>query len=401
MQATAAIMPHPFSLRERLRIPTALAGSSLYAEADDAGNGATESLQLAPPDHQPEDLPIGDAPEKPVGWAVVGLGTLALGEIMPAFAECRIARPVALVSGHPEKAMKTAALYGMDEDAIYNYQNFDQIAEDPRIDVVYIALPNSMHAEFTIRALKAGKHVLCEKPMAVRVEEGLAMERAAQEAGKELGIAYRLHFEPMNRQVMEWCGEKRFGDIKSFNSSNCQDVQAPNIRLSKALGGGPLGDLGIYSINAARYCLNEEPVEVTAFANQPEADPRFDEVPESVAFILRYPSGALAVCDCSFGTSPSRRYRVHCSEGYIEMNPAFSYHSLELITGTSRHGQEEITHLVLDQVNHFAEEMDGFSMTVLGREENLIPAAMGIADLRIIAAIEESLHARTPVRIEP
>jgi predicted dehydrogenase len=380
--------------------PNALVGSPLYAAATDLGNGSAETTTIAPPDNQPEDLPIEDAPGKTLGWAIVGLGTVALGEILPAFAECRIARPVALVSGHQEKAMRTASAYGIDEDAIYDYENFDRIAEDPRIDVVYIALPNSLHASFTIRALRAGKHVLCEKPMAVSVEEGMAMARAADEAGKMLGIAYRLHFEPMNQQVMEWCQEKRFGEVQSFNSSHCQEVSAPNIRLSKALGGGPVGDLGIYSINAARYCLNEEPVEVTAFANQPENDPRFDEVPESVAFILRYPSGALAVCDCSFGTSPSRRYRVHCSEGYIEMNPAFSYHSLELITATTRNDHEEITHLVLDQVNHFSEELDGFSQAVLGKAENLIPAALGIADLRIIAAIEESLRTRAPARIE-
>lgn len=394
------MITHLLPRRDCLIAPAGLAGSTLYAAETDGGNGTTDTIPLAPPDNQPEDLPIEEAPQKPLGWAIVGLGTLALGEILPAFAECRIAKPVALVSGHPEKARRAAEAYGIEEDAIYNYENFDEIAKDPRIDVVYIVLPNSMHAEFTIRALRAGKHVLCEKPMAVTVEEGIAMANAADESNRKLGIAYRLHFEPMNQQVMEWCRQKKFGEIKTFSSSNCMEVEAPNIRLSKSLGGGPLGDLGVYSINAARYCLNEEPIEVTAFANQPENDPRFDEVPESVGFILRYPSGALAVCDCSFGSSPSRRYRIHCSDGYIEMNPAFSYHSLELISGTSQGDQEEITHYVLDQVNHFAKEMDGFCLAILGEVENRVPAELGIADMRIIAAIEEALHTRAPVRIE-
>jgi predicted dehydrogenase len=380
---------------------TAFAGSSPpQSQSEESDDGPSESIPLAPPDQQPENLKIVEPVENQVGWAVVGLGTLAVGEIMPAFAECRFAKPVALVSGHPDKAAKVAEAYHIDQDAIYHYGNFDEIANDPRIDVVYIVLPNSMHAEYTIRALQAGKHVLCEKPMAVSVEEGLAMEQAANDAGRKLAIAYRLHYEPMNQLVMQWCREEKFGRVKTFSSSNCQNVSAPNIRLSKDLGGGPLGDLGVYSINAARYCLDEEPVEVTAFAHQPEYDPRFEEVPASVGYILRYPSGAIAVCDCSLNASPSRRYRVHCSEGYIEMNPAFSYTGLELLTGHPVDQQEQVNHYIMDQVNHFAEEMDGFSRAILGKEEVLTPASMGIADLRIIEAIEHALHTRTAVRIE-
>lgn len=372
-------------------------GSADLLTAADVARAA-EAGPLAPPDKQPAGLKVGGPPGKKSGWAIVGLGQLALEEIMPAFAACKRSEPVALVSGHRDKALEVARAHGIAEDAIYDYGNFDRIADDPRIDVVYIVLPNSMHAEFTIRALKAGKHVLCEKPMAVTVEEALAMEEAAGAAGRKLGIAYRLHYEPMNRKVMEWCREKKYGRVKAFTSSNCQTVEAPNIRLSGKLGGGPVGDVGVYSINAARYVLNEEPAEVTAYACKPEDDPRFREVPESVTFVMRYPSGAVASCLCSFGVAESRRYRVHCEKGYIDMDPAFSYRGLRLRTNAKEAGLTQTAEIVIAPVNHFTEEMDGFSAAVQGEAEVITPASMGIADMRIVAAVGKSIRSGAPVK---
>ncbi|RYD65281.1 MAG: Gfo/Idh/MocA family oxidoreductase [Verrucomicrobiaceae bacterium] len=364
---------------------------------------AQDAVPLAPPDKQPEKLKVDGPPGKKAGWAIVGLGQLALEEIMPAFAGCKHSEPVALVSGHRDKALKVAKTHGIAEDAIYDYESFDRIEDDKRIDVVYIVLPNSMHADFTIRALKAGKHGLCEKPMSVTVQEAIDMEKAAKAAGKKLGIAYRLHYEPMNRQVMDWCRSKRFGNIKAFTSSNCQNVEAPNIRLSAKLGGGPVGDVGVYSINAARYVLNEEPVEVTAYASRPDDDPRFREVPESVTFVMRYPSGAVASCLCSFGTAESRRYRVHCEKGFIEMDPAFSYRGLRLHTAEKEAGQEKapmkLTEVMIEAVNHFTKEMDGFSSAVLDNDEVITPAELGIADMKIIAAIQKSIDDGGPAKV--
>jgi predicted dehydrogenase len=386
--------------REFITAATAFAGSFTTVIA--AETSGKEQKPLAPPDKQPEDLKVEDKPAKQLGWAIVGLGELALKEVMPAFAECKISKPVALVSGHRDKAEKIARAHEIAGDAIYHYENFDKIVSDPRIDVVYIILPNSMHAEFTIRALKAGKHVLCEKPMAVSVEEGMAMKKAADEAGKKLAIAYRLHYEPMNQQVMAWCKERKFGEIKTFTSSNCQMVKAPNIRLSSKLGGGPLTDTGIYSINAARYVIGEEPVEVTGVAIRPKDDPRFKEVPETISYTLRYPSGVIATCDTSFGTSESRRYRVLCTKGFIEMDPAFSYRGLKLRTkeDLDQPEQSEFTEVNIRQVNHFAEEMDGFSKAILNNEEIRTPADMGIADLKIIAAIDKAIASGKPEKIE-
>src|SRR3954447_15279901 len=356
---------------------------------------ANPPVPLAPPDAQPPDLKVPEAVARHAGWAIVGLGQLALEEVMPAFRECRLSRPVALVSGHPDKARKVAEAYGLEPQNIYGYDSFERLADNPAVDVVYIILPNSLHAEYTIRALKAGKHVLCEKPMAVSVAECEQMIEAAQQANRKLMIAYRLHYEPLNRKVMQLCAGKALGAVRTFSSSNCQNVTAPNIRLSATLGGGPVGDIGIYSINAARYCTGEEPVEVTAMANQPQDDPRFREVPESVAFTLRFPSGALAHCDCNFGRAPSRRYRVHCEEGSIDMDPAFDYRGLRL---SVRQGEER-AELLIGQVNHFAAEMDHFSDCVLNGKDPRTPGEEGLADLRVIAAIAEAARTGRAVPI--
>ncbi len=381
----------------------AQAGPLLAAQRPSASPvaGGRGAVPLAPPDAQPPKLKIPEPSPRKIGWAIVGLGKLALENVLPAFGECKISQPVALVSGHADKARQVAKVYGIDSDAIYNYENFERLAENKRVDVVYIILPNSMHAEFTIRGCKAGKHVLCEKPMAVTVEESERMIVAAKEANRKLAIGYRLLHEPFNRRVIELCRKKEFGEIKTFSASNCQDVKAPNIRLSARLGGGPLGDVGVYCINAARYVIGEEPVEVSAFAHQPKDDPRFREVPESVAFIMRYPSGVLASCDCSFGTSESRKYRVHCAEGYIDLDPAFSYTGLRLHTksGNAETDDTQRTELVLEPQNHFALEMDDFSGCILQNKETRTPGEMGLADMRIMAAIEEAIRSREPVHL--
>ncbi|WP_406855688.1 Gfo/Idh/MocA family oxidoreductase [Alsobacter sp. KACC 23698] len=375
-------------------------GAPVLAAAPAEGAGGSDPIPLAPPDRQPPDLKIPEAKRK-IGFAVVGLGELALAEIMPAFGSARMAVPVALVSGHEDKAKKVAAAYGVDADAIYDYDEFDEIADNEDIDVVYIVLPNHMHAEYTIRALRAGKHVLCEKPMAPTVEECERMIAVARETGRKLMIAYRLHYEPLNQKVMELCGRKELGAVKTFASSNCQDQKAPNIRLSNATAGGPLGDVGIYSINAARYVTGEEPVEVSAFAHQPKDDPRFREVPESVAYTMRFPSGALAHCDCSFGAAVDRRYTVHCAKGVIDMNPAFSYAGLRLKVkqGEEAKGDARDQELLIPQVNQFAAEMDHFAECVAEDKQPSTPGEEGLADMRVITALYEAIRTGGTVKV--
>lgn len=386
----SAALQHPILAAERAPGATAPKGEA----------GSSEKVPLAPPDAQPPKLSLPEGGRK-LGYAIVGLGELSVEEILPAFRECQHARPTALVSGHPEKAKRLAEAYGVEANAIYNYENFDKLKDDPRVDVIYIVLPNSMHAEFTIRGLQAGKHVLCEKPMAPSLAECEKMIAAAQAAGKQLGVAYRLHYEPLNLKVMELCRQKAFGQVKTFSSTNNQNTPAPNIRLSKKLGGGPVGDVGVYSINAARYCIGEEPVEIAAFANFPKGDPRFREVPESVAYTMRYPSGVLAQCDCSFGTTESRRYRVNCTDGYIEMDPAFSYRGLKLFTqaGEAKKDSGQRSELQIRQVNHFASEMDHFAVDLMAGKPVRTPGELGLADMKIVLAVMEAAESGQIVRL--
>ncbi len=369
--------------------------STLAATAIGAGVAAVRGgeVPLAPPDKQAAHLKVPEPPAKKVGWAIVGLGQLAVEEILPAFAECKISEVTALVSGHRDKALKLAEIHKVKPANIYDYKNFDAIAGNEEIQVVYIVLPNSMHAEYTIRALKAGKHVLCEKPMAASTKEAEEMIAAAKKAKRKLMIGYRLHYEPLNMKVMEMCAKKELGKIKTFASSNCQQVKAPNIRLSAELAGGAVGDVGVYSINAARYVTREEPAEVFATAFRPSDDPRFREVDESVAFTLRFPSGILAHCDCSFGASESRTYQVHCDKGVIQMDPAFSYRGLKLSVreGSKEDPEPKKTEVLLEAVDHFAAEMDHFSECIQKDKEPRTPGEEGLADMRVVEAIQASI----------
>ena len=360
-----------------------------------ASAGRTPDVPLAPPDRQPPELELPQQRRR-AGWAVMGLGVLAVEEILPAFAQAQRSRPVALVSGHADKAHELAEAYGIGRQAIYGYDDHAAMAGNDEIDIVYVVLPNSLHAEHTVKALEAGKHVLCEKPMAVTSAECRRMIDAARAAGRKLMVAYRLHYEPFNRKVMELCRQKAVGEIRTFVSSNGQTTEAPNIRLSGALGGGPVGDTGIYSINAARYVIGEEPVTVTAMAHRPAGDPRFREVPESVAYTLRYPSGVLAHGDTSFGVGVSRFFRVHGTEGFIELDEAFAYRGQRLRV---RRGSEREETLLLPPVNHFAAEMDHFSAAVLDDGPVDTPGELGLADMRIIEAIDEAIRTGGPVEV--
>lgn len=368
------------------------------ASTDETKRGAGET-QLAPPDKQPPHVKMPEKVQRKLGYAIVGLGQLAVEEILPAFGMAKTARLAALVSGHPDKARHLAEVYGVPSSAIFDYASFDRIKDDPTIDVVYIVLPNSMHAEYTVRAFQAGKHVLCEKPMATTVADCEAMIAAARAADRKLGIAYRLHYEPLNMKAVELCRTGQIGKIKTISASNCQNTKAPNIRLSAALGGGPVGDVGVYCINGACWAIGEQPTHVTARAFHPADGGRFAEVPESVSFLLEFPSGVTAACECSFGASVGRRFRISGDKGFVEMDPAYAYSglSLKLKTGEEEAGTAQTATLPIREKNQFAEEMDGFANDVLKGAEPRTPGSMGLADVRIVNAIMEA--ARTGTRV--
>ena len=358
-----------------------------------AGAGA---VPLAPPNKEPEHLTL----PKPVyndklGFAIVGLGELALGEILPAFAKSEFCQPVALVSGHVEKAKVVAEHYGIDSKKIYSYENYDAIKEDPAINVVYVVLPNSMHAEYTIRALKAGKHVLCEKPMASNPRECREMIAAAKQGQRKLMIAYRLRYEPFNVSVIQMSRQHDYGPIRLISADNTQTTQAPNIRLSKELAGGPLGDVGVYCINACRYITGEEPTEVQGTFTQPPDDPNFREVPDRVTFTLKFPSGILGHCSGGFSGATSRNYRVICRDGWYGLDPAFDYQGLRLHTSKGNIRSE----IGLTPVDHFAAEMDHFASCIAKDVDPVTPGEEGLRDTFVMAAIVRAATTGKNVRL--
>ena len=328
----------------------------------------------------------GDPPKK-IGIALVGLGKLSEGQLAPALQKTKLCKLTGLVSGHPEKAREWAKKYDVPEKNIYNYENFDTIKDNPDIDVIYVVLPNSMHAEYTIRAAKAGKHVLCEKPMAVSAKECEAMIAACRAAKRQLAIGYRLHFEPFNLEMARLSREKVFGAVKVIEAAAGFRIGDPTQwRLKKALaGGGSMLDVGVYALQAARYISGEEPVSVSAAWTKTDPVKFKDVEEETIQFTLRFPSGCVANCTGTYATRMSRWY-AGAEDGWFELAPAFGYGPFKGRTS----GPDGIKDIDLQNVNHFEAEMDAFAACLLNNTPTTVPGEEGLRDLRITEAIYQA-----------
>ncbi|MEO6828755.1 MAG: Gfo/Idh/MocA family oxidoreductase [Acidobacteriaceae bacterium] len=328
---------------------------------------------------------------KTIGYCIVGLGSISMKEFMPGLRLSSKSKVVAVVSGHRPKAERVASEYGVAPRAIYSYDNYDTIRDNPEIDAVYIALPNGMHAEYTIRAAKAGKHVLCEKPMANSVTECEQMIAACKQANRKLMIAYRCQYEPTNLKAIELLRQGYAGDLVTMSSSNGFNIGANQWRLNKKLaGGGPLVDTGIYSLQAARYLTGEEPVEVEAFSSVTSHDGRFKEVEETVVWSMRFPSGILAHCSTTYGSNfIGSSARVVGSKGMLELNPAFSYQGLHLV---GRAEGKSPLDIAFDNPSprQFTTEADYFSDCILKDKQPKTDGEDGLRDQRIMTAIYKS-----------
>ena len=332
-----------------------------------------------------------DTPSRKIGYCIVGLGRISMNEFMPGVQISQHAKVVALVSGHRDKAERVAAQYGVDPEAIYNYENYDEIAHNPEIDAVYIALPNGMHAEYSIRAAKAGKHVLCEKPMANTVKECEDMIEASRKADRKLMIAYRLQYEPNTLQTIAALRRGYVGRILELDCAFGFNIQPGEWRLNKKLaGGGPLYDVGIYSINASRYLTGEEPVSVQGYTSVVSADGRFQEVEENAAWTMRFPSGALAACITSYGSNyTGNQARIIGNKGTLEMNPAHSYSGLRIVGRSDTAG--DLTLAILDpNPQQFAREADHLAECILQNREPKSDGQEGLRDMKILTAIYKS-----------
>ncbi|MBM6581535.1 Gfo/Idh/MocA family oxidoreductase [Microvirga sp. BT689] len=370
------------------------------------GGGSMPGLPPSRPTGRPfpemeQETPV--EPGRRLGWAVVGLGKFALNQILPSFGESRCSKLVALVSGNRQKAEQVASRYGVDTRDLYDYQTFDRIADNPEVDVVYVILPNALHAEYTVRAFKAGKHVFCEKPMAVTVEECETMISAGREAGRKLMVAYRAQFEPHNVEAIRKVRDGEIGALRLVTSDHGRILDpkdpADQWRMVKSLaGGGSRYDIGIYSLQAARYLTGEEPVEAFGQIANTKDDPRFREVEDRVAFQLRFPSGAVANLSSSYSTASVKRIQAFGEKGSIILDPATEYEGNKLALQTEK-GRQEVKVKVKEQ-SQFAAEMDHFSQSVMNNHDPKTPGEEGLRDILIMQAIYQSACEGRPVSME-
>ncbi len=330
-----------------------------------------------------------------VRFAVVGLGHFAQAAILPAFANAKDkAELAALVTGDADKAKQLSKEYGV---PAHSYDQLDALLAAGEIDVVYIAVPNSLHRKYTECAARAGVHVLCEKPLAYTTADAEAMIATCEQAGVLLMTAYRLHFEEGNLQAIKAVTSQKIGEARLFDSLHTMQVAAGNTRIDRDLGGGPLEDIGIYCLNAARYLLGDEPEEVVAFAIK-GTDERFVEVPEAVSAILRFPRNRLATFMCGFGETKTSEYRVVGTEGMLIMNPAFTWQNdieQKLVLK-----EQEVT-TKFPHRDQIAAEILYFSDCVHEGREPEPSGREGLIDVRIIEALRKSYDTQQPVRLSP
>lgn len=328
-----------------------------------------------------------------LGYALVGLGSLSTHQIAPALQKTQYCRLAGIVTGTPAKAKRWQAKYNLPEKSIYNYETMDRMADNPDIDVVYVVTPNALHAEHTLKAARAGKHVLCEKPMEVSTEKCQQMIDGCKAAGRQLAIAYRLHFEPNNLECVRLAREKVLGDVKIIQAGFGFHAGDPNQwRLRKALaGGGPLMDVGIYALQATRYLTGEEPLQVSAMSTTTDHE-KFAEVEESLTWQMTFPSGIIANCSTTYGVGGIRGYRVYAKGGWFELDPAYEYDGQQ----GRRSDGEPLGFPVPDQ---FAVQMDQFARCLLENRPTTVPGEEGLRDLRIMMAIYEAARTGKTVKL--
>jgi predicted dehydrogenase len=320
-----------------------------------------------------------------LGIALVGLGNYSSNQLAPALRETKHCFLSGIVTGTPSKEKTWSSKYDIPARNIYNYENFDSISGNPDIDIVYVVLPVGMHKEFTIRAAQAGKHVICEKPMAINAPECEEMIAACRKAGRMLSIGYRLHFEPHHREVMRLGQQKVYGPVESIETANgfVHGNNPSAWRLNKTLaGGGGLMDMGVYAIQAARYTTAEEPVAVTAREEKTRPE-LFREVDETVFFDLDFPSGCIARCRSSYNENISY-LKVNAAKGAFELfHPTYYYGGI--------HGKTPAGRMPFEQVNQQALQMDDFAQCVRHNLPTRVPGEMGLQDMKVIDAIYRSL----------
>lgn len=336
----------------------------------------------------------GEPYEGPIlNVAIMGLGSYGT-RVAEAMKDCKRAKLVGVISGTPSKITDWQAKYGIPKKNCYNYENFDAIKDNPDIHAVYVITPNGLHKDQSIRVAKAGKHVICEKPMGINAAEGQAMVDACKVANVKLLIGYRMHYEPKTMAVIQMRKDGEFGKLKFFQGQSGFVIGDPTQwRLNKKLaGGGAMMDIGIYSINGSRYMLGEDPIWVTA--QETKTDPvKFKEgVDETIQFQMGFPSGAVASCLSTYNMRNLDRFFMTGEKGFVEMKPSTGYGPIEGRTHNGELTQPHVTHQTL--------QMDGMAQLIFEGIQPIVPVdgEEGVKDMKIIDAIFEAV--KTGVKVE-
>ncbi|HLN19498.1 MAG TPA: Gfo/Idh/MocA family oxidoreductase [Bacteroidales bacterium] len=327
-----------------------------------------------------------------LGIALVGLGSYSEGQLAPALQQTEHCYLAGIVTGTPEKEKKWSDKYNIPSSNIYNYGNFDRIADNKDIDIVYVVLPNSMHAEFTIRATQAGKHVICEKPMANNVEDCMKMINACKKAGKKLSIGYRAYFDPFHNKMMELGQHQVYGKLTNLTSAFAFYLRDPNAwRINKELaGGGPLVDLGIYCIEGSIYTAGELPVSITA-KNTTKNKDFFKQVEGSIEWEMQFSSGYSSKCYASY-EDQANFLKAEAVKGTFELSNAFAYNGIQ---GKTPEGP-----MNLKPVNQQALQMDDFALCVKQDKATKVPGELGLRDVYLISKIYEAAGTGKPVMLK-
>lgn len=327
----------------------------------------------------------------PVRYAVVGAGWISQEAFLPAIPQVENSVVTAIVSGNEDRARQLADFYGVER--VCSYEDYDALLAEDLVDAVYVALPNSMHADFAIRAMRAGKHALVEKPLAVSVEECEAMIAAAEENGVFLMTAYRLHSEAGTVKVLELIRDGEIGDPRHFACTFSFQSADDNHRLLAEHWGGPLQDIGVYCLNAARHCFGAEPTQAVAVKGHGDGDPRFREVEGSMAVILTFPGERLAQFLFSFEADDTDTYRIIGTKGEITVEQCFDFHLTPRIWLTKGRERHEIE---VPDSDHFGGQAAYFSDCILTGQRPVPDGEEGLADVRALLAIEAAAKTGQP-----
>lgn len=327
-----------------------------------------------------------------LGVALVGLGNYSTNQLAPTLRQTKHCYLAGIVTGTPSKEKEWADKYTIPGKNIYNYKNYDNIADNDEIDIIYVVLPNSMHAEYTIRAAEAGKHVICEKPMATSSADCRKMIEACEKAGRKLSIGYRLHFDPYNLRMMEIGQKRTFGPLRKIEGGHAFVLNDPKAwRLDKQLaGGGPLMDLGIYSLQGSIYTAGELPNRIMARETTQKKD-FFTSVEGSLDWEMYFPSGLTAHCQTSYEDSYNY-LKAQTEQGPVELRPAYSYDGLK---GFTPKGPMDF-----QKVNQQALQMDDFALCIKENRATIVPGEMGLRDVYIMEKIYEAAKNGSPVDLK-